>query len=93
MNLAVKLYKDCADKPEGIPDQWPAEVVELGDKVDLPHGEGWALMKKDEFAAHVEQEKSKYEEWAASQEEPEPNHTVTFTADEYAQYLKFKEKA
>lgn len=51
MNLAVKLFSEVINKPVGIPDAWPAEVIELGEGTELP-GPAWTLMTSAEFAAH-----------------------------------------
>ena len=55
MNLAVKLYS--SENPnrqeiiDGIPLNWPAEVVELGESIELP-GEEWILMTKEEYDSY-----------------------------------------
>lgn len=64
MNLAVKLYQNVAleDKPNGIPDLWPAEVIELGDKTDLPDGY-WSLMTFQEYQDYRTYHKPAYDSW------------------------------
>lgn len=62
MNLAVLKYQFVTNKPEGIPDSWPAETIELGNSTELP-GENWVLMTKEEFDSHVADNKSDYDSW------------------------------
>lgn len=62
MNLAVKLYKDVEDRPEGIPELWPVEVKQLGDSTTLPDGP-WALMSEQDYADYVRYHKPAYDSW------------------------------
>ncbi len=61
MNLAVKKYASVVLKPAGIPDEWPAEVRELGENTALPEGDGWVLMTITEYNAHREQYQADYD--------------------------------
>jgi len=51
MNIAVLKYQFIENKPSGIPDEWPAETIELGDNTELP-GENWVLMTQEELTTH-----------------------------------------
>lgn len=48
MKLAVKLYKDVPNAPKGIPQSWPAEVMELIDGRQFP-GAPWIEMSLEEY--------------------------------------------
>jgi hypothetical protein len=76
-NLAVLLYKDESpeNKPEGIPDDWPSRVLELGDKVTLP-GPKWVLFTHESYAAHVEQNKLAYQQYVAPKKALEASKRV-----------------
>lgn len=69
MNLAVKLYRDVVDKPEGIPELWPVEVKQLGDSNFLPEGP-WALMDLMEYADYIRYHKPVYDTWYNAQPKP-----------------------
>lgn len=62
MNVAVKLYQDVSDKPEGIPGLWPAETIELGESTQLPNGP-WALMTCTEYQEYRRYHKAAYDSW------------------------------
>ena len=51
MNIAVLKYQFVENKPSGIPDEWPAETIELGDGNQLP-GENWVLMTQEQLEEH-----------------------------------------
>ena len=59
-NIAVKLFSHVADAPVGIPVNWPAETVDLGESTALPEGEGWILMTESELTAHKATYQSEY---------------------------------
>lgn len=85
MNLAVKLYRDAAN-PRNIPGDWPAEVIELGDKTELPDGP-WMLMTIEQYTAYKAERQSAYTAWEAanplpSSAAPDP---LTVIADLQAQ--------
>lgn len=67
MNLAVKLFIDVTvgDKPTGIPDAWPAEVIELGDSTTLPVGP-YQLMTSAQYESYLVAHQSEYDTWRAS---------------------------
>lgn len=66
-NLAVKTYEFVTSKPAGIPDEWPAEVRELGESTTLPDESGeWVLMTREEFNEYKDEHQSAYETWSAS---------------------------
>lgn len=67
MNLAVKLYSSESNKPQGIPDNWPSKVVEIGNLETLPENcpnqEGWILMSLEDFNTHKELYQEDYNTW------------------------------
>ncbi len=65
MNLAVLKYQFVTIKPAGIPDEWPAEIVNLGTSTELP-GQDWVLMTEAEYGAHILLHQSTYDTWASS---------------------------
>jgi hypothetical protein len=67
MNLAVKLYGEIEVglKPTGIPDEWPAEIIELGESEDLPD-ETWVLMTVSNYATYRANHISEYVTWAST---------------------------
>lgn len=66
MNLAVLLYQDDPNKPEGMPDAWPSECLELGTGTELP-GPEWVLMTTQEYIDHRAAYQADYDAWWASQ--------------------------
>jgi len=67
MNLAVKFFKNLSEKPEGIPDSWPAETVELGDSEVLPDDSGdWILMTSEELEDYKNTIQEEYNTWIVS---------------------------
>jgi len=62
MNLAVLLYQHVTDKPTGIPDGWPAEVIELGDSTEVPD-ETWNLMTSEQLVAYKIANQAAYNAW------------------------------
>lgn len=74
-NLAVLKYEFETAKPEGIPDEWPSRVVELGEGTELP-GEDWVLMTRQELIDHRAEWQDEYNTWwesyRAQEEEANP---------------------
>lgn len=68
MFIAVKLWKDCQNKPAGIPDVWPAEVRELGDS-KTPPGPDWIVMTPADLTAYKVSRQQLYDLWASTQVE------------------------
>lgn len=66
MNLAVKFYKDEVEKPEGIPDTWPSQVIELGEGTKLPDNT-WQLMLEQEYLQYLDANRPQYDAWVRSQ--------------------------
>lgn len=64
MNLAVKLYQHVPSdkKLDGIPDMWPAEVIELRESTTLP-GENYILMTIQELDTHKNTYLEAFESW------------------------------
>lgn len=74
MYVAVKYYSsiDVSEKPFGIPDHWPAQVIELGNSMIPPDGSGlWQVIDHETFAAYKDVYQPDYDAWytayAASQ--------------------------
>lgn len=61
--LKVKLYRDARNRPEGMPEAWPAEtdLLQSGEKVEVP----WIEMSAEEFAAYCEKHRKAYAEYQA----------------------------
>ena len=77
MNLAILLYQ-YTDNPKGVPADWPAEVIPLGNSTTLPSGNGWQLMTEEEYITYKATHLSTYNTWESTQpttlpysEEPE----------------------
>lgn len=68
MNLAVLLYRNT-DNPQNLPDEWPAECVELGDVTTMP-GPTWQLMTRDEYDLYREQHQHLYDAWLIDNPKP-----------------------
>lgn len=64
-NVAVLTYEFVTTKPANIPDEWPAEVRELGEGTTLP-GEDWVLMTTAELVSHKATHQSAFNTWLAS---------------------------
>jgi len=67
MNLAVKLYKDIQDAPVDIPALWPAEVIELGNSLELPDS-SYTLMTVEEYNAYREEHLPAYTAYSITQD-------------------------
>ena len=64
MNLAILIYQHT-DNPKGLPDVWPAEVIDLGDSTSLPNDQ-WILMTDTEYTEYLSQYRSLYDVWLAA---------------------------
>lgn len=73
MNLAVRLYASIpsGEKPSGIPDAWPASVIELGESITLPDNENWQLMTCVSYNIYKQEHLSEYNTWKSSVDAPE----------------------
>jgi len=64
---AVRLYKSVLDKPIGIPDEWPAEVADIGEALELPPeylaSKGWMLMSQEDLDTQKATNRAKYNNW------------------------------
>lgn len=67
MDLAVLKYQ-FVSKPNNMPNEWPAEVVELTDGVPFPPDgrTGWVQMTREDYADHVAEYQAAYNEWQLS---------------------------
>lgn len=68
MRLAVLKYQYVSN-PLSIPDEWPSEVIEIGDSDPAP-GEDWVIMTMAEFADHKATHQEDYNTWLATQSSP-----------------------
>jgi hypothetical protein len=85
MDLAVLKYQ-YVDKPVGMPDEWPAEVVELNDGVIFPPDSrtGWVIMTQAEYANHIATYQADYDAYAAASVlDPTPAIGENFLVGEY----------
>lgn len=87
MNLAVKVY---GVNPDGVPEAWPAEAVELGDSEVLPPGD-YVLMTTEQYELYRADNRAEYDQWVESQQPPAqpPSYEVVMTPGEYAAYQAF----
>lgn len=80
MYLAVLVYKYVSDRPAGMPECWPAQVVELGDVAALPDNlsanDGWVVMFYDDYIAYRAQYQSMFDTWYAQYTAPTPQQIV-----------------
>lgn len=78
MYLAVLTYQHLSypEKPNGIPDGWPARVVELGDSPNLPDGllasDGWMVMNDYDYISYREGLQPAYDAWETQHNAPTP---------------------
>ncbi|MEM4379134.1 MAG: hypothetical protein QXL01_00405 [Thermoplasmatales archaeon] len=75
MNLAVLTYEFVTDKPAGIPNEWPAEVRELGESTELP-GENWVLMTVQQLHDYQDLHRNSYNQWENSYFAPKPEEII-----------------
>lgn len=61
-DLAVLKYQFVVDKPIGMPDAWPSEIVELG-TFPPDARPGWVQMTISEYLTHVATNRSAYDTW------------------------------
>lgn len=82
MNLAMKTYK-YTDNLDGIPENWPSEIIELNESTTLPEGDGWVLMTEEEYQSYLTEHQAEYDTWKASfNSEALPQN---YKIDEYTQ--------
>lgn len=80
-NNAVKLYSSVSIEEKqqmgvtGIPDQWPMEIVAIGDSTDLPD-QSYQLMSDEELAAHRVTHQSAYNAWLATKNAPDVSKMI-----------------
>ncbi len=69
-NLAVKLFANVSvgEKPAGIPDSYPAEIIELGESTTLPEEGVWQLMTEQEYSDYMSEVQAEYDAWVAANE-------------------------
>lgn len=65
--LAVKFYSQVAQdqKPAGIPDNWPAECVELHNN-ESAFDDTWTIMTRDEYVAYRADAQEAFDAWVQS---------------------------
>jgi hypothetical protein len=69
MDVAVLKYLYITiNKPVGIPDEWPGEVVNLDEGVPFPPDArtGWLRMTPEEYSAHIAANQASYDIWVGS---------------------------
>jgi len=67
MNIAVLTYQ-YVTKPTGMPDAWPAEIVELNEGVAFPPDQrvGWVQMTQAQYTQYLITYQSAYDTYAAT---------------------------
>lgn len=72
-NFAVKFASDLSNEElmlkniEGIPLEWPIEILELGDSTDLPvDGSPWILLNDNQLIAHKLKYQVDFDTWITS---------------------------
>ena len=76
INIAVLKYQFVSDKPVGIPNEWPAETIELGENTNLP-SEDWVLMTQIELETHKAIYKSAYDSWLQTYSTPNIENLIS----------------
>ena len=64
MNVAFLTYQYTPNKPEGMPDAWPAELVYLGEST-TPPGTNWQVMSYEDYLAYRSTNQEDYNAWLA----------------------------
>ncbi len=67
MYLAVLLWANTPNKPQGMPDAWPSEVKELRNSQELPSS-SWLLMTFEDYKAYLDHRRDTYNQWYATQD-------------------------
>lgn len=62
MSLAVLKYEFVSEKPVGIPDAWPAQIIEIVQGIEVP-GSPWVIMSSQELVAHKAAHQAEYDIW------------------------------
>lgn len=77
MRLAVLLYANAVENPEGLPNSWPAVVQELKEESPSPVAP-WLEMQKWEYDDYRTAHQSDYDAWFAALPPvpPQPNPDV-----------------
>jgi len=65
MNLAIKFYSQV-ENLQLLPNEWPFEVIQLGDSTVLPSAE-YTLMTLEEYNHYREDNRYLYIAWEDSQ--------------------------
>jgi len=86
MNIAVLKYQFVSNKPVGIPDQWPTEIIDLGEDTTLP-GEDWVLMTQAQLTAHKATYQATYDSYVDSINLEENKAALIKKIDKKTQYL------
>lgn len=63
--LAVKFYNQFPDHPhtlDGIPGDWPCEVIELPEGTDTAPA-GWTIMTVGEYRIYKAERQAPYDAW------------------------------
>ena len=72
--VAIKYFSsiDSSSKPAGIPDHWPAEVIELGTSPIPPDNTGlWQVTDHETFEAYKDAYQADYDAWYATHSAPQ----------------------
>jgi len=71
---AVKLYSSVVNKPEGMPNNWPAEVIDIGETEELPteypSEDGWQVMDQEVLDTLKADNQSAYNTWYTTYKTP-----------------------
>lgn len=94
MIVKVLLFKDASSNPDGLPTDWPAQVVQVkeGEKVAAP----WVEMTKNEYESYRKRLQPKYDAWQAAyelkQKQIREMHEDMQELEDYARKLELCEK-
>lgn len=69
MNLAIKFWKDL-DNPTGIPNEWPAQVKEIGEQTEYSDASGpWVVMSTSDYLEYRNVRRNTYNAWDSTRKQ------------------------
>jgi len=76
MQLAVLTYEFVTEKPIGMPDAWPAQIVEIRSP-NFVLEENWIIMTDTQLAAYKAEHQAAYNTWESAYFAATPQQLVT----------------